>query len=208
MFFWVHTCPKRREEVQGTIRSLDRSDVRSYEVWEHPEAFRTSEEIELWWEQRLLKAAKRGEYFVRLEDDTEVSPTIQHRLLQWGAIHQPDFAVGVLYQWEGSPRGEGTIDRSGRYPRIVDPRHMGAPGMVFRSEYVMAVVEEMRNLRMTRQFSRGGLLNFDTVVGQACQRLGLSVYLHEPSLVDCREAESVNQPGAARHLPARNFAET
>jgi hypothetical protein len=207
IFFWVHTCPQRDAVVEGTLDSLRESDVGAFSVWRHGPDITTSEEIEDWWETRLLAASKVPDFFVRLEDDVVVCRNIRHRVSRWGALQKPDFGVGLLYRWQGTNDSPTIIDRSGDFPRIVDYQHMGAPGMVFRSGIVPSLVRTMRHIRKTRIFSRFGKLNFDTIVGQACHELGFSVYLHEPSLVDCRETESVNQPGAMTHCPAANFAE-
>jgi hypothetical protein len=208
MFTWIHTCPQREEEAFKTSLSVKASDIRDFEVWRHSKLLTTGEQIEAWWEGMLIRASQKSDFFLRLEDDVVVCKTIQTRILDWGALKEPDFGVGILYRWEGSPDHPGCVDRTGAFPKITDYFHMAAPGIVFRSEKVSEILDQIHQIRGTREFSRSGLLNLDTVVGQACRRLGLSVYLHEPSLVDCREAVSANQPGALALCRAKDFQET
>lgn len=207
MFAWIHTCPQRASDIAPTLASVCASDLPDVEVWGHSEDLRTSDQIEAWWEERLLLASERSEFFIRLEDDVVVSRSIHQRVSTWGALQQPDFGVGLLYRWKGSPSDSWNVERSEAFPRVQDPYHMSAQGMVFKSALVPALVEKMREIRTQRGFRRIGFLNFDTVLGQACHKLGLAVYLHEPSVVDCREVKSINQPGATLLCSAKDFVE-
>ena len=192
--------------LKGTMDSIRRSDLTACFPWRHPEGL-TDSEVQTWWEDRLLDAAKMGDFFLRLEDDVLVHPKIQHHVDLWEAKHRPDFGVGTLYWWnQGNP--EGLREDSGE-KYLVAPTGLLGPGILFRSEVVPDLVGRIRYRREHGMFyTVAGRFNFDTIVYEAVQDLGLRVYLRSPSLVDCRNLPSENMPGTTPDYRAKDFEET
>ncbi len=187
MFTWIHNCPQRKSSVGETIASVEASDLRQYEVRLHPDHL-TPAEIEEWWEDCLLDAAGRSPYFLRLEDDVLVGASIRHNILTWPALGEADFGVGCL-MWL---RGWGEPPADGRSPNF---RKTTGPGQVWLSEHVPAIVEAMRAIRSEPGYQRFRRLDFDWIVALAVQRLGLRVYVHTPSLVDCTLENGISTCG-------------
>jgi len=144
---------------------------------------KSAEEIELWWEERLLEAAEKSDYFLRLEDDVVVNKYITHNIMGWPAIHRQDFGVGSVFDlsdtsWYRFKESDGSVWNQEVW--------ITAQGLVFRSELVPSLVKKMREIRGDAfKFRRVFRLNFDQVVAAAMHDLGYKVFFHEPCLVDC-----------------------
>lgn len=167
-----------------TEESCAASDLSDWRVWAHSSNLKTTEELELWWEERLLEAATKGEFFLRLEDDVVVNQHIEHNVKSWKALSRPDFGFGMLFMMKNAPYYRHKTEDGMTYSE--DRIDIYGPGIVFRAEVVPSLVKQMRKIRDEGRNRRMLLVNFDQILQQAAMELGLKAFVHEePCLVDC-----------------------
>jgi hypothetical protein len=183
MFTWIHNCPQRATSVEATIESVGESDIDQWTLWCHSEDLKSAEEIERWWEERLLEASDKSDFVLRLEDDVVVNKHIEHNIKNWPALQRDDFGVGSVFDladtvWYRFKEPDGTVWNGEDW--------ITAQGLVFKSSLVPKLVSRMREIRKDAfKFRRVLRLNFDQVVAAAIHDMGLRVFFHEPCLVDC-----------------------
>ena len=173
MLHWVHHCEKRRGRIQATLDSLDESDIGEYEVRLSPPGSITEQNE--WWMERLLEYSGMCDWFVRFEDDVLVNRHIAENVEKWRAREDPRFGVGLLFYPDTYKSNRDPV--TNEYGSHVVTM-WGALGVVFRSEVVPTIVEELR-----KRPTHPKVVMFDGCLQRAVLRCELRTYVHLPSLV-------------------------
>jgi hypothetical protein len=179
-YVWLHTCERRRGQIDATLGSLAHSDLREYVVEEHPTR-RVA--MEFWWEAMLRAYDSEKPFIVRLEDDIVVAPKILEALCAWRPLTLPKLGVGLLAI---SPFGEGMIVEEIGWNAWESKMQLSCPAMaqVFPRRNLERIMMRVKSLRANYwRHSEPPLIDFDVAVSRACEELGLSIYVHKPFLV-------------------------
>lgn len=193
----VHTCPSRRKRLSPLKDSIAQSDldINTIDWAEEPDGCSNFEK-RLHYLTLLCRNARRAPYVLRLEDDIIVNRHIMHNLVTWNATRQPDFAVGVLF----------VNHLLYQFPQSDDNHTDQTTGLVYReptstpwaqahlySSYHLIPAAQRYFEELAEKFPsyyrelHRSALAFDWAITKAVGRMGLRVYLHQPSLAQCTE---------------------
>jgi hypothetical protein len=194
--FVVHTCAGRKDRLGPTLESLEASDIAGkYELLEcctgnYPAC-------NDWWCETMLRLAKEPvngvvpKFIVRLEDDVIVNQHIGHNVRAWRAYDEPDFGMGLLFNWDNQWPARKTLTKVG-HVRRKDLNLCCAQGQVFLTSHLPALI---RSIPVAQRSGVRGELIFDWIVTRACRLAGKYVYSHLPSLVNCHSGCRVGATG-------------
>jgi len=161
---------------------VQNSDISNWELWCHYEELKKTKELELWWEERLLEAATKSDYFLRLEDDVLVNEHIEENVKNWKALERDDFVLGSLFVLKGAAFRRFKTEDGQIYTKAV--HQLLGQGIVFKSSLVPELVEKIREARRGPLYFRHNLVDFDTVVARAAHLMEKKIFVHDPCLVD------------------------
>jgi hypothetical protein len=203
----VHTCPARRKQLEPLKTSLAQSDIcLSLIDWAEEPKGSSNFEKRLHYLSLLCRNARRAPYVLRLEDDIVVNRHIIHNLCTWPATRQPDFAVGLAFVnrllYEPPQSGDMHRTESGLVYREPTSTPWAQAHLYDSSHLIRAAQRYFEELaeKCPDYYSEPHkvALAFDWAITRAVGRMGLRVYLHEPSLAQCTEVGDVRALGSVR----------
>lgn len=199
----VHTCTARINKLEPLMRSIEESDIEHHQTeWAVEPHGACNWEKRLHYLSLLCRNARKAPYVLRLEDDIIVNRHILHNLCTWPALEDDRFGMGlafvnqILYEL---PHSRDNVQHAhhSEWGMFRDPSSTPwAQAHFFKSEHLIPAAqcyfEELaeKNPKYYAQLDKVALA-FDWAITKAMGRMGLRVYLHQPSLAQGTEMGDV-----------------